>query len=82
MAEPVAGFPEVLRAREFQGWEVVDRAGDKVGAVKDMLIDRRGTVRYLDVEFGLPRKHVLIPEAQLEWGDGRFVVPGWTRDER
>jgi sporulation protein YlmC with PRC-barrel domain len=81
MAEPVAGFPEVLRAREFQGWEVVDRAGEKVGAVKDMLIDRRGAVRYLDVEFGLPRKHVLIPVAQLEWGDNRFVVPGWTRDE-
>ena len=82
MPEPLAGFPEVLRAREFHGWEVVDRAGEKVGAVKDMLIDRKGKVRYLDVEFGImPRKHVLVPEAQLEWGDGRFVVPGWTKEE-
>ena len=81
MAEPVAGYPEVLRARDFHGWEVVDRAGEKVGAVKDVLIDRRGKVRYFDVEFGLPRKHVLIPEPQVEWGDHRFVVGGWTRDE-
>ena len=82
MPEPMAGFPEVLRTREFHGWEVVDRAGDKIGAVKDFLIDRRGKVRYLDVEFGImPRKHVLVPEPQLEWADGRFVVPGWTKEE-
>jgi sporulation protein YlmC with PRC-barrel domain len=82
MAEIAAGFPEVLRTRDFVGWEVVDRAGEKIGSVADVLIDRRGKVRFLDVEFGMPRKkHVLVPEAQLEWGDKRFVVGGWTKDE-
>lgn len=81
MTDMAAGFPEVLRTSEFGGWEVVDRSGDKIGAVSDVLIDRRGKVRFLDVEFGLPRKHVLLPENQLEWGERRFILSGWSKDE-
>jgi sporulation protein YlmC with PRC-barrel domain len=72
---------DVLRTRDFVGWEVVDRGGDKVGGVSDLLMDRRGRVRYIDVEYGMPRKHLLIPEHQLEWGDRKFIVSRWTRDE-
>ena len=81
MAEGAAGFAEVLRTRDFAGWEVVDRTGEKVGSVADVLIDRSGHVRFLDMEYGLPKKHVLLPSRQLEWGDRRFVIGGWTKDE-
>lgn len=81
MAESATGFAEVLRTRDFVGWEVVDRGGEKVGSVADVLIDRGGKVRFLDMEFGLPKKHVLLPAHQLEWGDRRFVVGGWGKDE-
>jgi sporulation protein YlmC with PRC-barrel domain len=81
MVEAETGRGAVLRTRDFLEWEVIDRAGEKIGSVGDVLIDRRGRVRFLDVEFGLPRKHVLLPEHRLEWGDKRFIVDGWTRDE-
>jgi sporulation protein YlmC with PRC-barrel domain len=81
MAEGAAGFAEVLRTRDFVGWEVVDRSGEKVGSIADVLIDRAGKVRFLDMEYGLPKKHVLLPAQHLEWGDRRFVVGGWSKDE-
>jgi sporulation protein YlmC with PRC-barrel domain len=72
---------EILRTRDFVGWDVVDRAGDKVGAVADFLMDRSGTIRYLQVDHGLPRKSFLLPEHQLEWGEKNFVIGRWTRDQ-
>jgi sporulation protein YlmC with PRC-barrel domain len=81
MTEQEGQLPELLRMREFVGWDVVDRSGEKVGTVADLLIDRRGMVQFLAMEFGLPRKQVLLPVTQLEWGDRRFSVVGWTRDE-
>ena len=71
----------VLRTRDYTGWDVVDRTGEKIGTVGDLLIDRTGRVRFLDVEHGLPRKHVLLPQHQLEWGDGRFILGRWMRDD-
>lgn len=79
MTDSTPAVPEVLRTRDFIGWEVVDREGEKVGSVGELLIDRRGRIRYVDVQHGLPRKHLLLPVEQLEWGDGRFVI-GWPRD--
>lgn len=77
----VAGAPAVvLRVRDFIGREVVDRAGAKVGTVADFLIDRAGRIRFLDVEYGFPRRHVLLEERRLEWGENSFVA-GWTADE-
>lgn len=71
----------VLRSSDLVGWDVVDRAGEKIGTVSDILIDRRGKIRYLDLEYGLPRKHVLMPEEQLEWGDRSFIVGRWARED-
>lgn len=79
MTDTTQAAPEVLRTRDFIGWDLVDREGEKVGTVGDLLIDRRGKIRFVDVQHGLPRKHFLLPTEQLEWGDGHFVV-GWARD--
>lgn len=64
----------VRPTREYVGWEVVDQEGAKVGGLADLLIDRQGRVRYLDVEHGLPKKHVLVPITRAEWGDDRFIL--------
>ena len=74
-----AGLPEIFRTREFVGWEVVDESGEKAGTVADLLIDASGRVRFMDVEFGFPRKHVLIPQERLQWGERRVVIDSWTR---
>lgn len=79
MIDTNAGLPEIFRTREFVGWEVVDADGEKVGAVADLLIDATGRVRFVDVEFGFPRKHVLLPQDRMEWGERRLVVDAWGR---
>jgi sporulation protein YlmC with PRC-barrel domain len=71
---------EILRTRDFVGWDVVDRGGDKVGAIADLLIDRSGRIRFVHVEHGLPRKHFLLPQHQLEWGENSFVIDRWTKE--
>lgn len=81
MTEQTTARAEILRTRDFVGWDVVDRAGEKVGSIADLLIDRSGRVRYVQVEYGLPRKHFLLPEHQLEWGEKSFVIGRWTRDQ-
>jgi sporulation protein YlmC with PRC-barrel domain len=68
------GLPEIFRTREFVGWEVVDSSGEKLGTVADLLIDGAGRVRFIDVEFGFPRKHVLLPQDRMEWGERRLVT--------
>lgn len=73
--------PEVFRTRDLKGWDVVGRAGDKVGSVADLLIDRTGRIRYLHVEYGFPRKHLLLPQDRLEWGEGRLILGDWTKDQ-
>ncbi len=78
--ETVAGG-EIFRTRDLSGWEVVDRAGEKVGTVSDLLFDRSGRIRLLHAEFGFPRKHVLLPQHQLEWGDGKFILAHSTREQ-
>jgi len=81
MKQPTAVRAEVFRTRDFTGWEVVDQAGEKLGTVADLLIDRSGRISFLDVEWGFPRKHVLVPQNRLDWGENRMVVRGWTRDQ-
>lgn len=75
-----AGLPEIFRTKEFVGWEVVDAGGEKAGTVADLLIDATGRVRFIDVEYGFPRKHVLIPQERLEWGERRVVIDAWARE--
>lgn len=49
-------------AYDVRGWEVrTERDGEKVGTVDDMLLDERDRPRYLDVDLGFLRKHVLVP---------------------
>lgn len=79
MNGPNTGLPEVFRTRDFVGWDVVDNEGEKAGTVADLLIDSGGRVRYVDVEFGFPRKHILLPQERLQWGEGRLIVDGWIR---
>lgn len=50
---------------DVRGWRVqtlIDR--EKVGSVHDVLIDTDGAARYLDVELGLFKRHVLLPVGQ------------------
>jgi photosynthetic reaction center H subunit len=47
---------------DVKGWEVrteIDR--EQVGKVDDILVDDGGRARYLDVDLGMFRKHVLVP---------------------
>ena len=80
MSDPIVTSPEIFRTRDLQGWDVVDRAGEKIGTVADLLFDHTGRVRMLDVEYGFPKKHFLVPQHQMEWGEQRFILGRWTRD--
>lgn len=80
MNEPVLAEGEIFRTRDLTGWDVVDRTGEKVGTVADLLFDRTGHIRLVHVEFGFPRKHVLVPQHQLEWGERKFILGESTRD--
>ena len=75
-----AGLPEIFRTKEFVGWDVVDAAGEKAGTVADLLIDGSGRVRFVDVEYGFPRKHVLIPQERMQWGERRLIIDAWARE--
>lgn len=53
-------FPEA--AWDVRGWTVrTERGEEKVGRVSDMLLDHRGVLRFLDVDLGFLKKHVLVP---------------------
>ena len=80
MSDLTPTLPAVLRTRDIQGWEVVDREGAKVGTVADLLVDRGGKIRFIDVEFGFPKKHILLPNDRLEWGDARLLLDSITRE--
>lgn len=81
MAETTTHRAEILRSKDFIGWSVADKAGKKVGTVADVLFDRRGSIRFLDVNFGIFRKHVLIPPEVLDWGADSLVLERWTQEE-
>lgn len=80
MAEKALPRAEVLRTRDYVGWEVRDARGEKIGTVDDLLIDRSGVVRFLDVDLGLFKRHVLLPVSRVDWGE-EAMVSRWTRDE-
>jgi len=82
MPEGIAPRAELLRTRDFIGRSVIDGAGDKVGTVADLLLDRRrGDVQMLDVDLGLFQRHVLVPAGQLDFGEEALVLRRWTRDQ-
>lgn len=61
---------EILRSRDFIGWAVTSSNGANVGTVSDILIDRKGQVRYLAIDPGFFKKAYLLPVEALEWGEG------------
>ena len=53
-------FPEGVP--DVRGWKVRTADSDeKVGRVADLLLDSNGRLRYLDVDLGFLKKHVLVP---------------------
>lgn len=75
-------FPE--DAWDVRGWTVRTEVGDeRVGKVEDMLLDGNGTLRYLDVDLGFLKRHVLVPmEAAFAERDSETVrIEGMSKDE-
>ncbi|HSH44412.1 MAG TPA: PRC-barrel domain-containing protein [Longimicrobiales bacterium] len=75
-------FPE--GAWDVRGWTVRTQPDDrKVGKVEDMLLDHAGGLRYLDVNLGFLKKHVLVPldHAHAEEEGNRVWIRNLTRDE-
>jgi sporulation protein YlmC with PRC-barrel domain len=74
-------------AADLRDREVLDRDGQHVGTVADMLVEpKSGTPRLLEVEsgggvFGLGRKSRLIPVEAVSGGDPRSVYVERGRDE-
>lgn len=82
---PVSGpsdFRLPAGTQDVRGWDVLTRAdGERVGDVADILVDDDGEVRYLDVDLGALRKHVLVPisQAKVDPGEDTVWVLGMTR---
>jgi hypothetical protein len=58
----VDGYTFPAEGWDVRGWTVRTEVGDeKVGKVEDMLLDGSGTLRYLEVDLGFLKKHVLVP---------------------
>lgn len=75
-------FPE--GTWDVRGWTVRTDAGDKkVGRVDDILLDAQGKIRYLDVDLGFLKKHILVPldRAHSDREDEVVWIEGLTRDE-
>lgn len=75
-------FPE--GAWDVRGWTVRTRPDDsKVGKVEDMLLDHSGGLRYLDVNLGFLKKHVLVPLDHAWADDDRkdIWIENLTRDQ-
>lgn len=69
---------------DIRGWSVVTLVDDQVvGKVHDLLLDERGTPRYLDVDLGRLRKHVLLPVGQARADRTRRLVwvPGLSQEQ-
>lgn len=69
---------------DLRGWSVVTLVDDQVvGKVHDLLLDEHGTPRYLDVDLGRLRKHVLLPVGQARADRSRRLVwvPGLSQSQ-
>jgi sporulation protein YlmC with PRC-barrel domain len=79
MPIPTIARGAVLRTRDFLGRDILDAGGNKIGSVKDLLLDRHtGEVRFLEVNLGVFRKQVIIPVSHVDWGEDSFVLRGWS----
>jgi ribosomal 30S subunit maturation factor RimM len=70
-------------AWDVRGWTVRAEVGDeKVGKVEDMLLDGSGRLRYLEVDLGLMKKHILVPleHAFAERDSETVRIEGMTKE--
>ncbi len=82
MPEGTSPRGEVLRMRDLVGLDVIDSSGERVGTVADLLIDRNGTLRFLDIGLGMLKNHVLLPVETVDWHNVEaLVVHKWSRDQ-
>jgi ribosomal 30S subunit maturation factor RimM len=75
-------FP--TEAWDVRGWPVRAEVGDeKVGKVEDMLLDSDGRLRYLEVDLGLMKKHVLVPLefAHADRDDEAVWIDGMSKEQ-
>lgn len=71
-------------AWDVRGWTVRTEVGDeKVGKVEDMLLDQNGRLRYLEVDLGMMRKHVLVPleHARAERDSETVRIEGMSKKQ-
>jgi uncharacterized protein (TIGR02271 family) len=61
---------------DYDGTEVLDRGGDRIGTVERSYIDDAGAVRFVEVKMrGLRAKHRLVPLEHIERIDDALSVP-------
>lgn len=80
----VEGYEFPAEAWDVRGWTVRTEAEDeKVGKVEDMLLDSSGSLRYLDVDLGFGRKHVLVPldHAYADSAHETVRIEGMSKDD-
>lgn len=69
---------------DVRDWEVKTMADEeKIGKVKDVLLDESGNARYLDVHLGAFKKHILLPigQARVDESEDVVWVPGMSKDQ-
>jgi ribosomal 30S subunit maturation factor RimM len=80
----VDGYTFPSEGWDVRGWEVRTAGSDeKVGKVEDLLLDGSGSLRYLEVDLGFRKKHVLVPleRAHAELEAETVRVEGMTKEE-
>jgi uncharacterized protein (TIGR02271 family) len=69
---------------DVRGWEVRTRLdNEKVGKIDDIIFDDRHRPRYLDIDVGLFKKHVLLPIglARVDELNDVIWVPNMTKEQ-
>jgi len=65
-----------MMLEDYDGWEVVDKDGEKIGVVERSYVDDGGKIRFVEVKLrGLRAKHRLVPVEDVERSDGGLTLP-------
>lgn len=79
-------YQDAFDGNDIKGYEVYsDRDNEKVGTVKNILVDESGRFRYLivDTGFWIFGKQVLLPigRVRIDQGDRRIYAVGFTKEQ-
>ena len=81
------GHTAAIRAKKVLGTNVVDRSGNKIGEVEDVILDKQtNSILFAVISFGgflgMGEKYHPIPWAGLDYdeGAGAYVV-GYTKEQ-